>query len=70
MTVKELIRRLRTFPLDAEVGLQDHDAGENELSAHVRDVKPFDPALCRMRHATAEESRKWARGVRVVIVVA
>ena len=69
MTVKELIRRLRKFPPDAEVGLQDHDAGEYELSAKVSDVKPFDPSRCKMEYATPEASREWARGIRVVIVV-
>ena len=69
MTGKELIRRLQKYPPDVEVGIQDQDAGEYELSARVRDVRPFDPSRCKMEGASAEKSREWARGVRVVIVV-
>jgi hypothetical protein len=69
MTVKELIRRLRAFPPDSEVGIQDHDASEYELSARVRDVLPFNPSRCKMEGVTAEKSREWAMGVQVVITV-
>lgn len=68
MKVRELMRALRAFDPDAEVGIQDHDAGELELSAKVASVHPFDPAACEMpRGAGMVKDVEWAGNVRVVI---
>lgn len=53
MTVRELIKELKKYPLGAEVGWQDHDASENEISAIVGSVfsfnyeTSFDPEYCK-----------------------
>ena len=71
MNVRQLIKHLRRFPLDAEVGIQDHDASEHELSAKVVGVHPFDPAVCEIQQGCVsrctQETVKWAGNVRVVI---
>jgi len=69
LTVEQLIKALRRFPKDAIVGIQDHDAGEFELSAKVIDVAAFDPEACLMPGNGSREipASLWARGVGVVI---
>jgi hypothetical protein len=69
MNVRELRKRLAKFPPDAEVGIQDQDAGEHELSARVADVLPFDPELCEVPrgHSKWAIDPGWADGVLVVI---
>ena len=42
MTVRKLISELKKFPPNAEVGIQDHDSSDNELSGIARCVLPFD----------------------------
>lgn len=68
MNVNELTRELKRFPGTSIVGIQDCDAGTNELSARVVAVREFDPRLCKISGASREESQKFAKGVRVVIV--
>ena len=60
MTVAQLIQELQRYPADAEVGIQDHDAGDRELSAHVVAVSPFRPEDCRA-------DSRYTENVRVVI---
>ncbi len=70
MTVRELRRALRQYPPDSLVGIQDHDAGQHELSAHVEGVDAFDPALCEVHSACGTAPipcPEWAEGVYVVI---
>ena len=69
MNVRELRKRLAKFPPGAEVGVQDQDAGEHELSARIVDVCPFDPDLCEVPRVFAGPIRdpQWAAGVLVVI---
>lgn len=68
MTVEQLIRELRRFPKDAIVGIQDHDAGEHELSARVCGVYAFNPDECEMAGSDRViPDPKWASGVGVVI---
>lgn len=69
MTVGQLIRELRRFPNDAIVGIQDHDAGEHELSSRVWGVYAFNPDECEMAGSgdCVISDPKWASGVGVVI---
>lgn len=48
MTVGDVIRELKRYPHDSQVGIQDHDADEMELSSRVVGVEPFDPSTCKM----------------------
>ncbi len=67
MNVRQLINQLRRFPMDSEVGIQDHDANEYELSAKIDGVYPFDPSTSMMLERCTPESVAWADNVRVVI---
>lgn len=42
MTVRKLLSELKKYPPNAEVGVQDHDACENEISSLITSVVPFD----------------------------
>ena len=53
MTVGELIKELRKYPKGVLVGWQDHDAAEDEISAHIGivcefdEAESFDPEYCK-----------------------
>jgi len=59
MKVKELIKELRRYPMDAEVGWQDHDADDNEISNHVNSVREFDPET--------SFDKRYCKNIRVVL---
>jgi hypothetical protein len=59
MTVRKLMTLLSQYPASAEVGWQDHDASEGEISSHVRSVSGFTP--------DGTQSEDWTRGVKVII---
>lgn len=42
MIVRELIKELKKYNMDAEVAWQDHDQSEDEINAKVINVFPFD----------------------------
>ena len=66
--VSELIAALKKFPGDACVGIQDHDASDCELSAHVVGVRAFDPLRSEVNGQITSQSLAWATGVTVVIL--
>jgi hypothetical protein len=47
--VHELIRRLKQFPRDAEVGWADHDHSDDELNGRVRYVEEASDFIKRER---------------------
>jgi hypothetical protein len=49
VTVHELIRRLKQFPRDAEVGWADHDHSDDELNGRVRYVEEASDFIKRER---------------------
>jgi hypothetical protein len=38
MKVKELVKKLKRMPQDLELGWQDHDASDYEISSYPREV--------------------------------
>lgn len=59
MKVKELIKRLEKFPGNTEVGWQDHDSSEGELSNRIGSVSAFYP--------DGSQSKDWTHGITVVL---
>ena len=59
MTVEELIKELKKYPMNAKVGWQDHDASEDKISAIVCNVFPFDPEM--------SNDPKYCMGIGVII---
>jgi len=59
MTVKELIKILKKYPGDLEVGISAHDNSEWEIASFVNSVELFDKDECPLPDYVTGHDRQW-----------
>jgi len=59
MTVKELIKILKKYPADLEVGMSAHDNSEWEIASWIRSVELFDKDEQPLPNYVVGPDRQW-----------